>query len=138
MLTLDQISAMHRILSILVILLVISIAKAEDYKIPSFYITSNCIEDTSVEKSKNNDGWILTLYFSDKGAAKINQFSKDYQGKIVKFVFKNDNFEYKTITMLHDELTDQLQIEGIVSNKEVFKVQDTIPTIYGECGVKAS
>ena len=111
---------------------------AEDYKIPSFYITSNCIEETSVEKSKNNDGWILTLYFSSKGAAKINQFSKDYHGKIVKFVFKNDNFEYKTKTMIHDELTDQLRIEGIVSNKEVFKVQDTLPTIYGACGVKVS
>ena len=111
---------------------------AEDYKIPSFYITSNCIEETSVEKSKNNDGWILTLYFSSKGAAKINQFSKDYHGKIVKFVFKNDNFEYKTKTMIHDELTDQLRIEGIVSNKKVFKVQDTLPTIYGTCGVKES
>ena len=88
---------MHRLLSILVILLAIGIAKAVDYEIPSFYITSNCIKDASVEKSNNSYGWILTLNFSGNGAAKINQFSKDNYGKMVKFVFKNDNFEYKTI-----------------------------------------
>ena len=129
---------MHRLITFLIILVTTSIVQAEDFEIPSFYITSNCIEDSSVEKSKNNNGWILTLYFSGKGAAKINQFSKDNHGKLVKFIFKNDYFEYKTKTMLHDELTYQLRIEGIVSNKEVFKVQDTIPKIFGECGVKVS
>jgi len=127
---------MYRLIAIILLSLIASSSQAYNYEIPSFYITSICIDNTAVEKSNKNDGWILTLNFSSEGAAKIYKFSKENNGKMVKFIFKSDDYEFKTKTMLRNEITNQMRIEGNISNKEIFKVQDIIPTIQGECGVK--
>jgi len=129
---------MRRISLLLFVLINPSFSQATEYEIPSFYMTSNCIEETLVEKSKLDGGWVLIFHFTEEGAKKINKFSKEHNGKLVSFIFKMDSYEFKTKSIIREELSDQMQIEGIVSNQEVFKIQDNLHAIKGECGVRDS
>ena len=129
---------MRKFLLLLFVLINPGFSQSAEYEISSFYITSNCIEEALVEKSKLDDGWVLILHFTEEGAKKINKFSKAHNGKLVNFIFKGDSYEFKTKSIIREELSDQMQIEGIVSNQEVFKVQDNLHIIKGECGVRDS
>ena len=126
---------MRKIILSLISLSMLIGSVSADPTILKYSLTSQCVENISVQESNNPDTWLIDIELTPRGGADFEKFTKDNIGK--KMTFSDGSGDVKGF----NEATIQSAIGRsfmITGNSDEIPVQDVIiriMSINGMCGV---